>query len=264
MASSRILFPQFRDEQSSSKYPFADSATLTANDGLKIANDLFVDASFFGIGTAVKLYISQVVITPQSVTITVGDESNFDRLSTSYDILTPPDNGVLPFTDGYGRPAGILLAEPVIRDQAGNIKKASALLQFSAWTLGAHRFDMAATEIVATAVIPANEPGVRALATDNSPIQTGDIWLVGNNGVVIRAEGEDVIRIDIIGVPLFKRLVCAPQTDFPTRSFLKTINNCGPDEYGNFTITATNKNVAHPNVRIYPSNNTLVFDTIGP
>lgn len=263
MTSSRILFPQFRDEQSANKYPFADSANLTAATGLKIENDLFVDASFFGIGTTTRLYLSQVTVTAQKVIFTIGDETNFAKLTGSYDILKPPDNGVITVQDNYKRPAGLLLAAPAVRDQDGTLKKASTLVRFSAWPVGVHRFTAEATEFVATAVIPANEPGVRALLPETNELQTGDIWIVGNNGVVVRAEGEHVIRIDVVGVPLFKRLVCAPQTNFPTKSFLRTINNCGPDEYGNFTITATDKNVSHPNVRIYPNNGTLALDTIG-
>ena len=34
--ASRILFPDFRDEQKDSRYPFVDTANLTADDGAKI------------------------------------------------------------------------------------------------------------------------------------------------------------------------------------------------------------------------------------
>lgn len=266
MVSSRILFPQFRDEQSASKYPFADHASLIAtNTGIKIPHDLFVDASFFGIGTGERLYISSITITNQTATIIIGDLTNANKMSAAFDVTRPPDNGVLQFFDAYNRPAGILVAEAAVRDNAGAIKKVSPLTELSAWSPVQHRFSPATAEFVASVVIPAKEPGVRALTTaDSADIHTGDIWLVGNAGVVVRAEGADVIRIDVIGVPLFKRLICAPQTDFPTKNFLRTINGCGPDEYGNFTFTATDKAVDRPVVRVYPANNALNFDTLGP
>lgn len=253
MTSARILFPQFRDEQSASKYPFADSTTLTADTGVRIDNDLFIDASFFGIGFGEQVYISSIVVTAQTVTITVGDISTPTRATGSYLVFEPPANGIVNFTDIHGRPAGVLLAA------AGECN----LAKFSAWPVGQHNFTITATEFVSTVVIPAKEPGVRALTPDPEQLQTGDVWLIGNNGVVLRAEGDHVIRVDIIGVPLFKRLVCEPQTTFPTKTFLQTINNCGPDEYGNFTITATNKSVDHPAIRVYPNNNALTIATIG-
>lgn len=253
MTSARVLFPQFRDEQSDSKYPFADSGTLAADTGIKIDNDLFIDASFFGVDAGERVYISSIVVTTQTVTITIGDFASPVRMTGSYAVFSPPENGVINFTDTYGRPAGIMLAA------SGECN----LARFSSWPLGQHNFTIEATEFVSTVVIPAKEPGVRALTPDPQKLQTGDVWLVGGNGIVLRAEGDHVIRIDIIGVPLFKRLMCEPRTTFPTKTFLQTINNCGPDEYGNFTITATNKSVNHPAIRIYPNNGKLTIDTIG-
>ena len=265
MTSSRILFPQFRDEQSSSKYPFADGCTLTANTGFKIDNDLFVDASFFGIGLVGRVYLSSVTVTAQFVTFAIGDSAGANKLTGQCDLFNLPDTGVISFVDTYGRPAGILLAEKEERAQSGEIKKTSPLSRLGAWPVGRHAFTAAATAFVATAVIPANEPGVRAITPETTQLMTGDIWLVGNGGVVLRNEGENTIRIDIVGVPLFSRFVCAPQTEFPTKKFLRTINNCGPDDYGNFVITATDKSVAHPTLRVSPvSDNELTFDTIGP
>ncbi|NDD52295.1 hypothetical protein EBZ39_00185 [bacterium] len=264
MTSSRILFPQFRDEQSASRYPFADHSTLVSDTGLKIENDMFVDASFYGIDLNEQVYLSSITITSQTVTIIIGDINSPARLVGEYDVLNPPDNGVVSFVDQYGRPGGMLLAAPAVRDNNGNIKQNSSLSAFAVWAQGQHNFSADATEFVSTAVIPAKEPGLRALIPDTSQLQTGDVWLVGSNGIVLRAEGEHVIRIDIIGVPLFKRLICAPQTEFPTKSFLQTINGCGPDTYGNFTFTATDKMVDQPTVRIYPNNGTLTFDTVGP
>jgi hypothetical protein len=257
MAGARILFPQFRDEQSASKYPFVDTATLVSSTpGLAISPDLFADASFFGIGGGVKLHISAVTVTPQKITVTVGDSSASARFFATFAALAPPADGTLNFQDQYGRPAGVMLTDPA---RGG----AESLTVFSSWGLGTHRFAPAATELVSTVVIPAKEPGVRALLTEDEKLHTGDIWIVGNGGVVVRAEGDDVIRFDIVGVPLFKRFVCAPQTEFPTKTFLQTINGCGPDEFGNFIFTATERLVDKPAIRIFPGENSLTFTSIG-
>lgn len=259
MAASRILFPQFRDEQSDSKYPFADYVTLTAPDGeLQIAKNAFIDAAFYLIGAGERLYLSEIEITEINVTLTVTSVSGAFAATTTYDWRTPPANGVLNFFDANDRPAGMLLAD------------LENLRQFRGWGLGAYVFPVTATEFAATVVTPAKEPGVRAIKTGAETFLTGDVWLVGDTGVVLRATPGDinVIRVDVVGVPLFKRYNCADaQSVFPPKRFVKTINNCPPDIYGNFTITATEKNLANGRddtvLRVYPELSGVVFEALG-
>ena len=221
MSSARILFPQFRDEQADSKYPFADHVTLLAiNTGIRLPTDLFLDASFFGIGTNVGLYLSAVIVTTQTVTVTIGDSGADRKFTATYASASPPDSGVLNFVDTYGRPAGLLVAAPTVRDAAGTIKEVTPLVDLAAWPAGEHRFNAATAEFVASVSVPAQEPGVRAITASSSPeISTGDVWLIGNAGVVLRVEGANTIRVDVVGVPLFKRFVCAPLTSFPPKKF---------------------------------------------
>lgn len=254
MSSARILFPEFRDEQSASRYPFADTATLQnqASAQNQIAADTFIDASFFIIDGGARTYISVIEVDVQKITITVGDEDSATRATASYNPLSPPVDGVITFADIYDRPAGMLLSTPL------------ALSRFSAWAVGTYEFEIEQTEFVASVVIPANEPGVRALVPSTKEFLTGDVWLVGDQGVVLRNTAPQVIRIDIIGDPLFKRALCEPQSDnFATKRYIKTINGCGPDNFGNFTLTATDHNAPDSVLRIYVDGDTIIVDTIG-
>jgi hypothetical protein len=259
MTASRVLFPQFRDEQSDSKYPFADHVTLTTtNNALQIAKNAFFDASFYLIGAGERLYLSTVEITEIEVSLTVTSVSGAFSAVAAYDWRQPPENGILNFFDENNRPAGILLA---------NLE---SLRQFSGWGLGAYNFAVTATEFAATTIIPAKEPGVRAIKTDDGLFLTEDIWLIGDGGVVLRATPGDVniIRVDVVGMPLFKRYNCADaQSVFSPKKFVKTINNCPPDVYGNFTITATEKNLSNGRsdtiLRVYPELSGIVFEAIG-
>lgn len=262
MTDARILFPEFRDEQGDSKYPFADYVTLTSSDGaVSLAPDTFLDATFYPIGVSAGLRISSVTVTSQNITIAVGDNNSPTLITATYTVADPPLDGVLQFFDSYGRPAGILLSNPL------------NLGRLSTWTAGTYTFDRGATEFVATVCIPANEPGVRGVLSPDGDLLTGDIWLIGDAGIVIRREKdtESVIRVDVVGVPLFKRFVCEPLADFPAKNYLQTINGCGPDAYGNFTITATGHGVSERTaqlrddtvLRVYPQNGALVFDAVG-
>jgi hypothetical protein len=251
MTDARILFPEFRDEQSDSKYPFVDQATLLSETGaVQFTGDTFIDATLFPIGAGAELYVSTVVVDAQTVTIYVGDAVSTERASVQYSAVNPPASGVLALTDSYGRPAGVLVSSPL------------RLSTITTWPPGTHTFTATATAFVAAACIPANEPGVRGLRTPDGRLLTGDVWLVGDGGVVLSVT-DNAIRVDVVGVPLFKRFVCEPLDDFPARRYLKTINGCGPDAYGNFTITATNQLVTDPVLRVYPQNGTITFDTAG-
>lgn len=254
MSSQRILFPEFRDEQSNSRYPFVDSATLQSatNAEIFIAKNSFIDASFFPINAVGRLYLSRIDVDPQEIKMYLGDESTEEIATAVYNAASGPENGAIEFFDAYSRPVGLLVVSSL------NISL------FSSWLAGSYEFPLTATEFVSTVVIPAQEPGVRNVNFADNFIY-GDMWLIGDAGVVIRKEQdtEATIRIDVIGEPLFARQLCEPIADFSATSYLKTINNCGPDKFGNFVITATAKETTDPILRITAGSNSLTIGTAG-
>jgi hypothetical protein len=258
MSSARILFPDFRDEQSDSRYPFADTATLTATDNVTaIERDTFIDATFYAINSRGTIYISSVVVTPQKITIKIGDEAAAAIAETSFipNPVSGPENGVLHLKDAYGRPAGVLIASK------------EKLVLFAGWVIGTYTFSRAATSFVATTVIPAQEAGVRGVLSAADDLITGDLWLIGDGGVVFRYEGEQngyqIIRVDVVGVPLFSRFLCIPFDRFVPKNFVRTINNCPADEYGNFTITATGFEVEDTVLRVSHKDGIIFIDAVG-
>jgi hypothetical protein len=258
MSGARILFPDFRDEQGDSRYPFVDTATLLANDRLTtIGRDTFIDATLYVIGAGNHLYISTVIVAPQKITLRIGDERNVNIAETSFvpNPIQTPENDSLTLLDSRGRPAGALIAN------------ADKLVLFAGWDIGTYTFTRAATEFVASVCIPAREPGVRGTLTENGNLITGDLWLIGDGGVVLRHEGEQngyqIIRVDIIGVPLFQRFLCIPFDRFAPKNFVKTINNCPPDEYGNFTLTATGFEVDDTVLRVTNRDGIIFIDAVG-
>lgn len=258
MSGARILFPDFRDEQADSRYPFVDTATLRATDGVTtISRDTFIDASLYVIGGRNHVHISTVIVTPQKITLRIGDEDTDNLAETSFvpNPIQTPDNDTLTLTDTRGRPAGALIAN------------ADKLVLFSGWDIGTYTFTQAATEFVASVCIPANEPGVRGALTAADDLITGDLWLIGDGGVVFRYEGEQngyqIIRVDVVGVPLFSRFLCIPFERFTPKNFVKTINNCPPDEYGNFTLTATGFEVDDTVLRVTNRDGIIFIDAVG-
>jgi hypothetical protein len=251
MAGTRIIFPQFRDEQSDSRYPFVDTATLRSDSGLDAGKKTFIDAVLHPINGQEGPYISSIFVRLGSVTIWIGDQTNTKTCFATFGTVGAAPAAELPLVDIYGRPAGLLLVNSV------------EVSKFAGWPQGEHLFRPAATTFVATVVIPAQEPGVRAVLPATEEFLTDDLWLIGDQGVVVRGVSETVVRFDIVGEPLFQRFLCGPLDKFEPPTFVKTINGCPPDEYGNFNITASNLSAKDAALRVYPENNTLRIDLLG-
>lgn len=245
----RVIFPEFREEFGGTRYPFADTATLlTRQTSLDIGIGTFVDASLYPIGGASRLYLASITVNAREVTLALSDDDRASLATATFDPLDPP--ALLTFTDGHGRPAGIIVANP---DEAR---------RFSAWPVGTHTFNLGATEFVASCVIPTPEPGVRGILTSLNELLAGDVWLVGDNGVVVR-ENEGRIRIDIVGDPLFVRKLCGRVDLFDAPNLVRTINGCPPDAYGNWNLTVGDHMNEQTIVRIYPSDDGLVIAAVG-
>jgi hypothetical protein len=54
-----------------------------------------------------------------------------------------------------------------------------------------------------------------------------------------------------------------PKSAFSPKDFLRTINGCGPDAFGNFNITVANKSGNDSVLRVYPENDVLRIEAVG-
>lgn len=257
----RYLHPNWRDELRDNKFPFADGASLTSASGLVLGNDTFLDGHLYPIGNDGQLYISKIDVTSSRVTIYIGTPNARELASADFSPLAAPET--LEFSDTLGRPAGVLIS-----DELG-------LSVAQSWPVGSHAFTDDATPFVSAVCTPMPEVGFRGFQLESGELVTGDIWLVGENGVVIRNDPDEslpnghIIRIDFVGDPLFVRRKCAnvvSDSDVPLftpHKFLKTLNNISPDEFGNVRIFVGTGTVEDPTLRISPTPNGLVWSLIG-
>ncbi len=248
--SERELFPEFRDQYETTRYPFMDTATLVSSTGQAIDNDLFLDASLYPIGSlGGGVYISNISIKPRAIRISIADRSRKEKAAVVFDPLFAPD--MLHIIDVWDRPAGVLISD------------ALRLSRFTSWAEGDHPFAPGGTQFVPSCVIPTPEIGVRGILTDKGDLFTGDLMVVGENGVVVRQDGPEVIRVDIVGDPLFRRKLCSSVDLFKPPGFIKTINGCTPDKYGNFNLTVGGHLNDTTIVRIFKSDAGLVIEAVG-
>jgi hypothetical protein len=240
---SQVRHPEWRQSLEETKYPFEPSAPLINAAGKEIPPDSFLDAHLYPIGGGASMYLSKVVVTTASVTFHIGDAST-DSLASGSISNSEPFSSVR-LKDSYGRPAGILVSETF------------RLGVFWSFGNGTHEFSSTMSPFVATVCMPTPQIGVRGVQLPDGSLLTGPVWLVGEDGVVFTKETSeepatcdaaaktlDVIRIDVVGDPLFKRRLCDPKALFTTPNFIKQIKvingsaewTCSPDDRGFFSI----------------------------
>lgn len=259
-----IRFPEFLASLEDTKYPFLPTASLS-NGRVGFLEGTFLDAHLYAVASSGRYYVSRVVVQSDRFTIVVGDDTDPERLSTSATI--PVTDGVLQLTDANGRPGGVLVSEP------------SRLALLSAWGVGTHTFERAQTEFCVTCQMPVPDPGVTGLRLETGEILSGRVWLVGEDGVVLRTitdtdrNGNPVqrLRIDVVGDPLYLQKLCNPDDLFtpinPIRTVRilngETIYDCEPDEYGNFNIQMNDALAADASLRIRTTPEGIVFSVEG-
>lgn len=244
-----IWSPDYRDENRDSRYPFADDSTLITSDGLTVNPATFLDASVYPLGGSARTTLMAIEVANRLIRFWVGDGDGPRRASGEFDPLQPPE--IIHLKDPLGRPAGLLLVDPIL------------LAASQTWPIGTHAFPSGTAEFVASCVIPTPEIGVRGFLTADGDLLTGDVWWVGEHGMVVR-DDDGTVRIDIIGDPLFARRLCYPLGLFTTPRFVRTINGIPPGADGNFRIVVGSHNAPDTVLRIYPLSATeLAVEAIG-
>jgi hypothetical protein len=268
--AERILFPEWRKENQTTKYPFAMESTLS-NGSQTLLEGILLDAILYPVGGQERMRLSRVDVAFDSVTLWIGDDEN-DTLASGQFLLPTPQAEV-PLVDAYNRPAGLLLADP------------QQLVIFSTWGIGSFTFTVVESEFAATCCVPTPEIGVRGILLEDGSMLTGDVWFVGDDGVVLSLEETLVpgtncgdpaskvmaIRVDVVGDPLFKRRLCSPNSLFSTPNFVKTITFtdgaqsfvCGPDQFGDVKMTVNNNLAADTVLRIHPTSEGTKIEVVG-
>lgn len=264
-----LRIDQWRNINATTKFPFAESASLS-NGVVAFLDSTLLDASFYPIGAVDFLFVSKVAVTHDLIRISMGDANEEEICYGEFDAISPGE--LVRFQDRFGRPAGIIISEP------------NRLALFQSWGIGSQQFTRAQTEICATCFIPTPEIGIRGIVLPDGSVMTGDVWLIGDNGVALRADKElldigdpsvpkvvKTIRVDVVGDPLFRRRLCQPNDLFQTPRFIKTIRvvgpngtfECTPDSQGNINLIVNNYVKENTVLRVTDDGNGLVIKTVG-
>lgn len=244
-------FPEYLAALENTRYPFVPTATLS-NGYVRFLEGAFLDAHIYPVDGIGRYFLSQVVVTASSLRFVIGDSQSTTRCQATID--SPPAISALQLRDSAGRPSGILLSEP------------TRLAAFSGWGEGTYVFEQGQTEFAVTCCVPVPDPGVTSLRTNDGASVSGRVWLVGESGVILDStqkvsndgKVQEIVRVNIVGDPLYLQTRCEPESAFTPVNPVRGIrilgddfdHTCYPDESGNFNIQATPGLTSRPAFRV--------------
>lgn len=244
-----MLHTEWRNNNERINYPFADHATLTNSAGAAVDRDLFSDARLYPIGGTVGLYLGKISVSESEVTFHIYDLTG-ELATGGFDLDSPPAEVAL--YDVYGRPAGILVSDA---ERLGALN--------GIYGEGEVEFEQDQTEFAASVAVPLPDPGVRGILLDDGNVLSGDIWLVGEDGIVLRMDGSS-IRVDVIGDPYVQDKDCEDEgSPLPQLCGLKSINQIAPNAAGDFKLRVGGNLAEDPVVRIVSITNGVKVEMIG-
>lgn len=262
----RVRHPEYRDELAGTGWPFSPLASRANDAGDSLPDGLFADLSLYPAGGREGAYLSSVSVGEGGVvTLTFGDAGTPSRASGSFRLDAPP--ALLRLLDAAGRPAGVVAPGP------------AGFGAFAGWAFGAHTFTPAQAALAAGACLPSPEAGVAAVLLDDGTLLSGDVWLVGEGGVVLTAGHADdplagpvtAVRVDAVGDPLYRRRLCGDAGAFGAPRYVRKVRVVGgpqsfdvaPDAYGNVTLAAAHAQAVDSVLRVRTTPGGLAIEAAG-
>jgi hypothetical protein len=240
-----VIFEEWRNQNELIGYPFTDGADLARGTSLELPTNLVVDARLYPIGAEGVLYLSSIQTVNSTVILSISDDLGW---IASGDFT--PEEEIVTLQDKYGRPAGVLVCDPVV------------MSSLSSWAAGAREYTPTNTAFATAAIIPTPQIGVRGFILESGEFFTGDFWLVGENGVYFTNEGGN-IRVDIIGDTLSQRRICEQLNAYSQPWFVKTLNSLGPSKYGDFKLVSGTGLASDTALRFEPAQGGMTIAVAG-
>lgn len=266
--AERTLFPSWAQENTSTVYPFIETAGLWSEDRqVRLEPGTFVDAVIHIPGLVDAPHLTRITPHGAEAVIAVGSQDNPVAASGVIDLTRPSRD--IPLQDRFGRPAGLLVGDPI------------RLAALRSWPSRTHTFTPDQTAFCPFCCIPLTEPGLSGFVLADGTFVGGEVWLGGADGVVVRPEIRDdpvtgeptlVIRVDVTGDPLFRRRLCEPNDLFQTPRFvrrLQVVSRSGtfvvvPDEHGVIRAVADASSTPNPALRLTVRPDGLRLELAGP
>lgn len=262
----RQIINTWQDENAKDLYPFDDQSTLKSLDGTELDNSLIVDAAIHPAGVTSFAFLESVEISEGSLTFVVSDETNAVRCVGQWPMYGATDETVVPLLDQKNRPGGLLVLNPAV---AKNLIRT---------TTGSFTFEQRAARFVPSVTRYIKEPIVTEIADGVTLPADGDVYLVGEMGVLLNCfsyqemhDGElipvTVVRVNAVGSSLSKRERCT-NANFDTPRFIKEVvyqigdstHRCVPSGIGETFLVGMSPTGGETALRIQTSDTSIEFN----
>jgi hypothetical protein len=172
-------------------YPFVDTASLRDTSGILTLSPAWItDAKLWpAVASVSKIYVSSVERTALSLVITVA--SLDETLATA--TISNFSKRRVAFRDSLGGQVGFMSFAP------GGLKHIHDVPSRK------YVFSVDATEFTASALSLRAAYGVSGISLSDGSTLSGDIPLVGGEGVHLSIAANNTVRVDIFGDPYFSR-----------------------------------------------------------
>ena len=237
---------EWRHQNSTINYPFADGATLT-NGNQIIPRAAFVDANLYPRISVPDLYLQRIVVDTNLTLFLRSNSGPNDVAYAVYDLGALKSAINVRHVDN-DRIIGVLVCSPI------------SMVEIGAWGKGEYTFSYAQTAFAASAITPIPAGCVTGIQIGDE-ILVGDVIMVGENGIVLNYEGHpqlnedgsisipnDTPVIEVVGDAYFANRYCwdGVHGQLVERNPIKYINGLAPDRYGNITIRIGTNFVENP------------------
>lgn len=263
-----LFYPQWRDRNAETSYPFADDASLASQDGrLQLTTDWLVDAAIYAAAATAPVHISTIVVVGNRATIFLMD-SEFRPLGSG--VATKLSESPIAVYDGDSQPVATLVPS----------NSANASL-FAAGD-GTYQFSSTDLRFVASTTLQAPAVAFGGFRIGDTVLTGNRLVLVGERGIQLTVEetsevtgdgqtqAVSLIRIHAMGDPQALMAACSDPARLPPRPIRQVVFQygdytqvCEPDALGNILILSASPSVADSALRVLQQASGLVFVLTG-
>lgn len=266
-----IVHPQWRDSHRETAFPFSLTAALTTDTDKTLPTGAFLDGVLQLPGGVVPFHLLSIDVGYETATLQFGDATRDNLVHGVVDLQDPQE--ITELVDDSQRSFGALIGDPTV------------LRQINGWGLGLHTFRRGRAELAAAVCVALPSVGVSGLSTADGQVHAGDVWIVGERGVVVRTAmqsapapcavrlEQSVVRVDVVGDPLFRRRGCNDEAGaYATPRVIRKIRFkqgatefvCEPDQYGVIPMTASNLAVDKAALLLRVESGRIILEIAGP
>lgn len=177
--ATESVYQEWQTSNKDRAHPFSESVTTISTNGTELPNDVFTDGFFYPINLVGNLYISEINYTANTITIADSEDGAIKGSSAN-----TFGSGKHEFYDELGRYIGCLIEGPGAANLGIDLS-----------------FDADRGRLAAAVVYAQNQQGVRGLKLEDGTVLTGEVTLIGTDGVVLSTNNDGTIRVDIVGTP---------------------------------------------------------------